>query len=100
MGNHLHSHCTAELAVRVEKNLIFPLLTVHQWLHLVDVLGLVDADGDNFHSCFLLPFGILLVDGFQLTVAWLAPCGEETDDKRFAVVVELGCIDSLAIKSL
>jgi hypothetical protein len=36
------------------------------------------------------------MDGAELAVAGLAPCGEETDDEGFAVVAEFGGIDSLS----
>ena len=84
--NHLHSERTLEVAVRVEQDLVLPSVVVYERLHLVDVLSLVDRDSNHLHPCLSLPVLINLADGRQLTVARLAPCGEEVDDKWFAVV--------------
>ena len=62
MGNHRHAQCAAEIAVGVEDNLIFPVVVIDEGLHLLGVLGLVDADGIEFHARFFLPVFIDLCD--------------------------------------
>ena len=63
----------------------------------MDVLGLVDGDGEQFHARLFLPVFVHLVDGFQLAVARVAPCGKEVDDERLAAVVERVSTHGLAI---
>ena len=38
---HLNAKCTLEIAVWVEKNVVFPAIFVNHWLHLVYVLSLI-----------------------------------------------------------
>ena len=85
--NHLNAKGTLELAVRVEQDgLERPLMLIDQRLNLIDVLCLVDGDGNQFHARLLLPFFILLTDGVKLTVTRLTPGGKEVDNHRLAIV--------------
>jgi hypothetical protein len=38
------------------------------------------------------------MDGVELAVARLTPCGEETDDEGLTVVAEFGGVDSLSLE--
>ena len=86
IGNHLDAEGTLEVAVGIKQHFIFPAVVVNQRLDLVDVLPLVDADGDELHACLLLPVLIDLGDGVEFTDAGLAPGGEEVDNEGLAVV--------------
>ena len=99
-GNHLDAEGTQKIAVAVEKHLIFPPFGVDKRFNLADILGLVGRDGYKLHAGLLLPVGINLVDSLKLAVAGLAPCGEETDYKRLAVVAQSGCINGFPVDCL
>ena len=86
IGNHLAAQSTQEVAVGIEHYLIFPSVVVYQGLHLVGVLCLVDANGNDFHARLFLPLLVHLADSIQLAVARFAPGGKEVDDERFAAI--------------
>ena len=97
---HLDAEGALEVAVRVEKHVVRPFVAVNEGAHLVDVLRLVDRHGDDFHAGLLLPLLVDFVDGVKLTVARMAPCGEEVDDERLAVVRQRVGADCLAVDVL
>ena len=87
IGNHLDAQLTLQFAVRVEEySLVRPLMLVDEGFYFVDVLSLVDRDGHDLHARFLLPLVVDLADSGELTVAGLAPRGEERDDEGLAVI--------------
>ena len=53
--NHLDSQGTFEVAVGIQQDVIFPAVVLHQRLHLIDILCLVYADSDDFHTRLFLP---------------------------------------------
>ena len=63
VGNCLHAKRTLEVAVGVEQHVILPTVVVDERFHLVDVLSLVDRDGENLYACLLLPILINLAYG-------------------------------------
>lgn len=86
VGDHLDAQCALELRVGVDQHVVSPTVLINERLHLVDVLALVDANGVDFDTGLIHPVLIHLVDGVELAVAGLAPCGEEIDDERLTIV--------------
>ena len=82
----LYAKRTFEITVWVKNNVVFPSVVVHERLHLVGILCLINADSNEFYSCFLPPFVIDLADGSEFAVARLALCCKERDYKGFAIV--------------
>ena len=75
-------------------------MVIHQRLHLVDVLRLVDGHGEDLDAGLCLPVGIDFADSIQLTVAGLTPRGKEVNDKGFPVVRQRGNVHTLSPDSL
>ena len=101
VGNHLYAQSTFQSTIGVQQDsLKGPFVFAHQGSHLVHVLGLVDADGNQFHACFLLPVLVDFGNCRKLTIAGLAPGGKEIDDEGLAIIVQCVCLDGLAIDGL
>ena len=62
VGNHLDTEGTLEVAVGVEQHLILSSVPVNKGFHLINMLCLVDADGNHLDAGFLFPFVIHLAD--------------------------------------
>lgn len=87
MGDIIDSHLAFELIGGVEQYLIVaPAFAFNKGLYFLRVLALIDADSHEAYAGFILPVRIYFVDSLQFTHARLAPCGEERDDDRFAIV--------------
>ena len=97
---HLYAKGALEVAVGVEEHFVGTSVVVDERFHLVDVLCLVDADGDDFDAGLLLPLVIDFADGGELTVAGFAPGGEEVDDEGLAVVGECVGADGFSVHGL
>ena len=100
MGNGLHTHRTTEIAVGVEQHIILPTFAINQGLYLIDILRLINRYDVDLYTCLVLPVGVYLVDGTELTIARFAPCSKKTNDERLAIVVEFGCVNDLSLQRL
>ena len=88
VGDVDYVHGSFEVLVLVKIDFVFPFVAVNMRLDTGGGTGIVDGDSDQFDTCFILPIFIDLLDSVEFAVARFAPSGPETDDDRFAVVLD------------
>ena len=97
--NHVHAHCTFEIAIGVEQDIKFPTIAINERFYFLDILCLIDRDGDNFYACFVLPISIYFLNSLEFAVARFTPSCKEANDKWFAIIAKFCGVNSLTVDS-
>ena len=86
-----------EVGVLVEVDLIGPVVAFGMGFDTCGGACIVDGDGDNLDAGLFLPVLVYFLNGIELEVAGFAPSSPETDNYRFAAVLNDRGLDGLAV---